>query len=189
MTYGSIVIDPPWQYPNKTLWQRPQSVPEKHYDTLSLDDIKTLPIIDLADRNCALWLWIPSYHLLRGIGVEVLDAWNHGQPKSRQFRPMTTMVWCKSNIGLGHYIRNAHENILLAVRGKYSLKVKDQKSWFLAKRTRHSKKPDVFLDIVERCCHGPYVEVFARRPRPGWDSIGFDIDGQDIRDVLKSTKQ
>jgi N6-adenosine-specific RNA methylase IME4 len=167
MKFRTIVADPPWQYPNATLWQRPQSVPDEHYPTLSVEQIKSLPIKDVMDKNCAIWLWVPTYHLIRGIGVEVVEHWG--------FRPMTTMIWCKRQIGLGHYLRNAHEPILLAVKGKYPLKVKDQKSWFIADRKEHSRKPDQAYNIIKRCSYGPFLELFARTKRNEQAPNFFDL--------------
>lgn len=166
--YRTIVADPPWKYGNETLWDRPVSRPDSHYETLELDQIKSLPVASVADKSCALWLWTPTHHLIRGIAYEVCEAWG--------FRPMTTMIWCKPQIGLGHYIRNAHEPVLLAVKGSYQLKVKDQPSWFIADRTKHSKKPARFYRIVEALCHEPRLELFSRTPKDGWTVWGNELN-------------
>jgi len=171
MKFKTIVADPPWQYPNATLWQRPVSVPDEHYPTLTLEQIKSLPVPTVAEKNCALWLWIPTYHLIRGIGVEVVEHWG--------FRPMTTMIWCKRQIGLGHYLRNAHEPILLAVKGKYPFKVKDQRTWFVSDRTRHSGKPNKAFHIIERCSHGPFLELFARKGDNNISELFFELSPEE----------
>jgi len=152
-------------------------------DKLNIGDrLKSLPVASVADKSCALWLWTPTHHLIRGITYEVCEAWG--------FRPMTTMIWCKPQIGLGHYIRNAHEPVLLAVKGSYKLKVKDQPSWFIADRTTHSKKPARFYRIVEALCHEPRLELFSRTPKDGWtvwgnelhDPLGWGYDPEGWKD-------
>jgi N6-adenosine-specific RNA methylase IME4 len=168
--FRTVVADPPWAFPNEANWDRPASRASAHYDTLDIKALSRLPVADVTasgKEGTALWLWTPTHHLIRGLAYELAEAWG--------FRPMTTLIWAKPQMGLGHYLRNAHENVLLAVRGKYKLRVKDQLSWFIAPRRRHSSKPDEFYSIVERCSHGPYLELFGRTERPGWVVWGDEI--------------
>lgn len=167
MKFRTIVADPPWPFPNKTLWDRPASVPDKHYEILTIDDIKKLPVQDFSEDSAFCWLWTPTHHLIRGIAYDVLEAWG--------FRPMTTLVWIKPQMGLGHYLRNSHEQMLLGVRGSVPLRVRDQMSYFTADRGKHSVKPDEAFDIIERHSHPEYLEMFARKEREGWTSWGLEI--------------
>jgi len=169
-TFRTIVADPPWAFPNEARWDRPASRASAHYATIDPIALMHLPVETVAasgKEGCALWLWTPTHHLIRGTAFQVAEAWG--------FKPMTTVVWVKPQMGLGHYVRNAHENVLLAVRGKYKLKVKDQLSWFVAPRRQHSVKPDEFYYLVERCSHGPYLDLFARSARDGWTSWGNEV--------------
>lgn len=177
MRYGSIIVDPPWEYP-RGLWQRKKSQAASHYPTMLVEEIKALPVPQLAEANAFCWMWIPTYHLIRGIGADVMSGWG--------FRPITTLVWCKRRIGLGKYIRNAHEQVLLGVRGRVEFKAKDQGSWFVAPRGRHSSKPKELHRVVERCCHGPYLEMFAREapPREGWSYWGNELlKGENVIEI------
>jgi N6-adenosine-specific RNA methylase IME4 len=164
--WGTIVADPPWRYIEAGLWQRQKSQANRQYDTLTVQQIQSLPVP--AADNAYLWLWITNRHLAHGVGKMVAESWG--------FRPITVLTWCKPQIGLGYYLRNATEHVVFAVRGSPGqLNATNISSWFVANRTRHSSKPDEFYEIVERACDGPYLDVFARKNRPGWTCWGKDV--------------
>lgn len=170
-TYRTIVADPPWPYGNGFVSlpgdprQRGHRVKRKPlpYPSMTLEEIAALPVRDLADRDCRLFLWATNRYLPDAFGV--LAAWG--------FEYKQTLVWHKtgnpSPFG-GSIAPNQAEYLLVAVRGRPPLGDRWPRSVLAAPREyQHSRKPDVFLDLIERASPGPYLELFARRARFGWD--------------------
>jgi N6-adenosine-specific RNA methylase IME4 len=191
--WPTVVADPPWSFNDKGSRVAPdQDGKAGGYQTMYLDAICALPVGAVAARDSLLFLWTTSAHLLDGSAARVCAAWG--------FEPKTTMVWVKARqrtvreeapitdldslglprvlswpvlqIGCGHYTRAAHELVVIARRGKARVQVRNVPSVFFAPRTRHSAKPELFQDLVERLSPGPYLELFARRERPGWTCWG-----------------
>lgn len=163
--FATIVIDPPWDWGDEgDADQLGRSRPT--YSTMSIDEIRKLPVADLADDDCHLYLWITNRSLPKGF--DLLDAWG--------FRYITCLTWAKPSIGMGNYFRGSSEQILFGVRGSQPLKRKDIGTWFAAPRkpNRHSSKPVEFYNLVESCSPGPYLEMFARSARPDWTSWGAE---------------
>lgn len=166
--YTTIIADPPWPYN-----QRGNYGAEKHYSLMSLKDIMAMPVNDLAADNAVCWLWVTNSTI--EIGHEVLRRWG--------FTPKTVLTWFKfrPQLGLGIYLRNDTEHVLLGVKGKMPIHVKNQPSWFIAPTARHSEKPDEFYSIAERCYPGGRrLELFARKRYPGYDVWGNEIDSDII---------
>lgn len=153
------------------------------YGTMSLEDIKALPVSLIADEPAHLYLWVPNALLAEG--MEVMEAWG--------FTYKTNLIWHKirkdggpDGRGVGFYFRNVTEIVLFGVRGKGARTLKPGRSQvnFLATQKReHSRKPDELYDIIEACSGSPYVELFARGKRPKWDAWGnqaevYEIDWQ-----------
>jgi N6-adenosine-specific RNA methylase IME4 len=157
--YRTIVADPPWRFGSAAT----KADARKHYETMALDDICALPIADFAEDDAHLWLWV-----LNGMveeGYRVVREWG--------FSPLTLVTWCKPQPGVGYYLRNNTEHCILASRGKPMVpEHKPTSTWFKWPRGAHSAKPDAFYDLVETVSPGPYVELFARRARFGWDYWG-----------------
>lgn len=172
--YKCIVADPPW---NETGGGKCKRGADRHYSLLKTSQIfdvmrQFLNVLHPAD-DCIMWLWYTDNYLIDAITVaEQLD-----------FRYVRTLIWCKSGrFGLGQYLRGAHEGCLLCVRG-HALKLiknKSTPSVIHAPKTRHSEKPEAFFSTARQLCEGPYLELFARTRRPGWDQV---IEGELIRDV------
>lgn len=179
--YRTIVADPPWPLKyNGGGWRNGGSF--KHtrsftphrglgYETLSIEAICALPVSELAEPDAHLYLWIPDSFLIAGDGARVIEAWG--------FTPARLVIWHKRNFGLGTFPRLQHEAIITAKRGSLPYRVKDAGSvhnWRLEYDPRigkrHSQKPEGALDLIERASPGPYVELFARRNRLGWDTWG-----------------
>lgn len=146
------------------------------YPTMPLDDICALPVADLADEDAHLYLWIPDAFLIAGVGQRIIEAWG--------FKPARLLVWHKRNFGLGTFPRPQHETIICAKRGSLAYAVKNAGSvhnWRLSYEPRvgkrHSEKPEGFLDLIEQASPGPYLELFARRARFGWDYWGDESLG------------
>lgn len=164
LTFPTIVLDPPWDWGDEgDADQLGRARPV--YDTMPLAEIRALPVADLAEPNAHIYLWITNRSLPKGF--DLLEAWG--------FRYITTLTWCKPSIGMGNYYRGSTEQVLFGVRGSLSLLRRDVGTWFAAPRgNRHSAKPDTFYQIVETCSPGPWLEMFARSQRPGWQAWGAE---------------
>jgi N6-adenosine-specific RNA methylase IME4 len=154
---GCIVVDPPWPILGSIL----------PYEAIELDELKGLPIRELAAERCHLHLWtLPNpYHFA---AYEIIRHWG--------FRVVSEFVWCKTQLGKGHYWRMSHEILLTAVRSEDD-RFDDQslRSWIEAPRGHHSEKPDVVRELIERASPGPRLELFARNPVPGWLTWGHEV--------------
>lgn len=162
--YKAILADPPWGVPAQRGKHSSRSA-ESHYPLMSLEQIKAMPVADLANENSQLYLWTPNSLIPEAL--EVIKAWG--------FQYRCSMVWCKPRILLGNYIRTAHETLLFATRGKAPVKFHGQPSWIFASQQEHSHKPEEFYSIIERLYDGPYLELFARRRCRGWDVWGNEV--------------
>jgi N6-adenosine-specific RNA methylase IME4 len=160
--YRTIVADPPWSFRSAAT----KADARKHYDTMTLAEIRAIAVP--AEDSAHLWLW--------GINGLMEDA--YGIVRVWGFEPVTLLTWCKKQPGVGYYLRNNTEHCILATRGNPI--VPEQKalaSWFVWTRAEHSRKPDAFYDLVEQVSPGPYLELFARRARFGWDYWGDESLG------------
>jgi len=161
--YGTIVADPPWRYASAAT----KADARKHYSTMSMDEIATMTVGDLAAPDAHLWFWCTNG--LMEDGYRIVRAWG--------FAPITLVTWCKPGPGVGYYLRNNTEHAIFATRGKPVVpEDKPLSTWFQWPRAQHSVKPDAFGDLVEKVSPGPYVELFARQPRLGWDSWGHGYE-------------
>lgn len=158
--YRTIVADPPWDYPGMSAPWR--SSTEAHYELMALDDIADLPISDLAEKDAHLYLWavLPMFE----DAFWLARAWG--------FRPSTVLTWCKPGPGLGGGFRGNTEHLIVARRGRAPFLSTALGTWYSAPRAEHSRKPDLFADLIEQMSPGPYLELFARRQRLGWDTWG-----------------
>ena len=171
--YQIIYADPPWRY--NFCVDNADKI-ENHYPTMTLEDIKTLSIPS-AD-NAVLYLWATAPKLLEAL--EVMKAWG--------FVYKTQAVWDKMWIGMGYWFRGQHEILLVGTKGKISPPSSGNRvsSVHREKRTKHSKKPDYFRNIISKCFPiENKIELFARQKTSGWDIWGNEIDS-DIK--LKEEK-
>lgn len=159
--YKTVLADPPWD-----INQKGKRGASNHYELMTLDRIKAMPIKDLCAENAHLYLWIPNGLLQEGL--DVIKAWG--------FTFRSPIYWIKPRLGLGTYIRNASETCLFATRGHAPVKFHAQPNWLFAPLQDHSHKPEEQYAIIERLSDEPYLELFARRRQPGWDVWGNEID-------------
>lgn len=174
--YSTILADPPWQFQNRTGKVAPEHRRLNRYETMSLDDIMSLPVNSVAATTSHLYLWVPNALLLEGL--KVMEAWG--------FQYKTNLVWHKirkdggpDGRGVGFYFRNVTELVLFGVRGKNARTLPAGRSQvnFLATRKReHSRKPDELYPLIEACSPGPFLELFARGARSGWSIWGDQAD-------------
>lgn len=129
-----------------------------------MEEIERLPVSDLAEPDAHLYVWT-TQRFLRDT-YDLVEAWG--------FRPGYVLVWCKSPRGynLGGAFSSTVEFILTAKRGTLKHTGRIERQWWNWSRSAHSAKPEAFLDAVEVVSPGPYLELFARRNRLGWDTWG-----------------
>ncbi len=166
--YKTILADPPWQFKNRTGKMAPEHRRLSRYSTMKLQEIMDLPVNDVADDPCHLYLWVPN--ALLPDGLKVMNAWG--------FEYKSNIVWEKvrkdgqpDGRGVGFYFRNVTELLLFGTKGQNARTLAPGRSQVNIVRTQkreHSRKPDEVFRIIEDCSSGPYLELFARGHRPGW---------------------
>jgi N6-adenosine-specific RNA methylase IME4 len=170
-TFGTILIDPPWRFDNRTGKMAPEHRRLHRYPTMSIDEIAALPVGSLAAPQSHLYLWCPNALLAEGL--RIMQAWG--------FTYKTNLVWYKirkdggpDGRGVGFYFRNVTELLLFGVKGKLRTKQAGRKqvNILLSRKQEHSWKPEEQYDIIEACSPDPYIELFARRQRAGWTCWG-----------------
>lgn len=159
-TYSVIAADPPWQYGNAGT----RNAAGKQYPTMTIAQICDLAptVKGFAADESHLYLWTTNNFLREAF--DVMDAWG--------FEYKTLLTWVKPQMGLGNYFRSGTEHALFGTRGKLPTQSRSAVNWFQAARGRHSAKPQHFYELVEQASPGPYLEMFARTRRLGWDSWG-----------------
>jgi len=176
--FGGIVADPPWLYKGDPLNDPP-------YPCLPFATLLGMRVREIAAKNSLLFLWC----------TEAFLEWAPLLIRTWGFEPKTRLIWAKgrlapapepdkirvdpsgrvvAQIGTGVYLRHAHETLIVAARNQTPLN-RSVPSFILAKKRGHSVKPDRVLEIVETMAPGPYVEIFARRTRPGWVPFGNQL--------------
>lgn len=174
--FATILADPPWRFQNSTGKVAPEHRRLSRYGTLSLDDIKGLPVAETAAPVAHLYLWVPNALLAEGLAV--MQAWG--------FTYKSNIVWHKvrkdggsDGRGVGFYFRNVTELVLFGVRGKNARTLspgRKQVNYINSRKREHSRKPDELYPIIEACSPGPYLELFARGSRPKWQAWGNQAD-------------
>jgi N6-adenosine-specific RNA methylase IME4 len=169
MKYRTIVADPPWRYWQRritTTANRPETKPDAdaQYATMTVEDIAALPVRQWVDDSAHLYLWVTNPIL--PAALPIVAAWG--------FEYVTLLTWRKlGTLGMGYYFRGDTEHVIFAVRGKAPIPAdRRARNWFAAPKTGHSRKPDLFYEMVERVSPEPRLELFARRRRYGWDVWG-----------------
>ncbi len=169
--FGTVLADPPWRFQNRTGKVAPEHRRLSRYDTMDWQDIAALDVGGLMAEQSHCYLWVPNALLQEGLAT--LDAWG--------FTYKAMLVWAKrrkdggpDGRGVGFYFRNTTEPILFGVRGKLRTlsPARRQVNIIETRKREHSRKPDEQYDIIEACSPGPYLELFARYPRPGWTAWG-----------------
>ena len=181
--YKIIYANPPWQYRVYSKKGQGRSA-ENHYHTMNIKDIMALPVDKIADKDCILFLWI-TFPCLKE-GIEVMERWGF-KYKTCGFN------WVKRNkkkntyfMGLGFWTRSNSEVCLIGTKGQPKRVSKSVPQICDARIMEHSRKPaEIRERIVELCGELPRIELFARDKVKGWDSLGDEMDGKDIREALR----
>jgi N6-adenosine-specific RNA methylase IME4 len=173
--FGSILIDPPWRFINRTGKIAPEHKRLRRYPTMSMAEVADLPIGDMTQPKAHVYLWCPNALLSEGLAI--MKAWG--------FTYKTNLVWYKvrkdggpDGRGVGFYFRNVTELVLFGVRGRLRTAQpgRTQVNVISTRKQEHSRKPDELYDIIERCSPGPYLEMFARFERAGWHQWGDEVE-------------
>lgn len=186
--YGAILIDPPWSF---RVWSEDTGAarsPSAHYDTMTMEDIARLPVADLAAPDCVLFCWICWPSLPEAL--EVIKTWDftyktcgfdwvkalpHDE-RQQDLMEGLPPIMPKDDLGMGYWTRANTEPCLLATRGKPKRKDAGVRMLIMEPRRQHSRKPDSIYERIERLVPGPYIELFARQRREGWDSWGAEVN-------------
>lgn len=176
--YTTIYADPPWRFQNRTGKMAPEHKRLNRYPTMTLEDIKELPVSQVAAEKSHLYLWVPNALLPEGLAV--MEAWG--------FEYKSNLIWEKvrkdgqpDGRGVGFYFRNVTEMLLFGIKGNKNRTLEPARSQVNLIRTmkrEHSRKPDEMVELIERCSPGPYLELFARGDREGWDMWGNQANGE-----------
>ena len=171
--YNIIYADPAWHFKTYSNKGEKRSAIQ-HYDCLNINDICNLPVNDIADDDCILFIWVIDSMLPEAL--QVIKKWN--------FKYKTVaFTWVKKNkisdgyfTGMGYWTRCNPEQCLLATKGNPKRISKAVRQLIISKRQEHSKKPDeIRKRVVELCGDLPRIELFARQKTEGWDSWGNEI--------------
>lgn len=199
--YRAIVADPPTRFTSYTAlqtanWNSRRDV-DKHYPTMTIEEIKALPVWDLADpTGCHLHLWSTGPNLCRAF--EVIEAWKFRYSaigftwaKLRRGLKQTPAMFSERDfhIGLGLTTRHNVELCLLARRGNARRLAKNVRELVIEPAREHSRKPNEVYRRIERYCAGPYLDLFARERRTGWDAWGDQVElfsGVNASELLRS---
>ena len=174
MRYATILADPPW---NQSGGGKIKRGADRHYPLMKEHEIKVLMAEVLEGKvadDAHLYMWVANNHL-----PEALRIIEH-----LGFRYITNLVWAKPRFGLGRYFRGQHELCLFAIRGRGVTPRTDLNNvssligQALLPRGKHSKKPEEMYELIESRSHGPYLEMFARNIRDGWDSWGNEVNSE-----------
>jgi N6-adenosine-specific RNA methylase IME4 len=165
--YDLIMIDPPWRFELYSAKGEAKSA-QAHYETMSLDAIKALPVRMLAKPNCLLWLWATAPMLPQQL--ECLDAWGFGYKSEGVW--VKTTVNGKVGFGTGYGFRGSHEPIILAGVGSPQV-THSTRSVIMGLARGHSRKPDAAYAAAEAMMPSARrADVFSRQTRPGWEAFG-----------------
>lgn len=159
--FGTIYADPPWTYSN----QSTRGSTDRHYPTMSVEEIAALPVGDLAADDCHLHLWTTNNFVFEV--PKILESWG--------FTYKSMFVWCKPQMGMGNYWRVSHELLFFAVKGNAPFRDRGLMSWGKIDRGKHSSKPEQVRAMIEKASPPPYLELFGREAVQGWAVWGNEV--------------
>lgn len=180
MKYNTIYADAPWpEYGGGKI----KRGADRHYELMTVKQIMALPVQNISNENCHLYLWVTNNYLKAGL--QVMEAWG--------FTYKSKITWVKGevnadgtfklqNAGLGQYYRGLDEVCLFGVKGCLPYKLSPEgkrlqgKTVLIAPRGKHSEKPEEMRQMIEKVSHGPYIELFARKETLGWDVWGNEVN-------------
>lgn len=166
--FDVILADPPWRFKSNSK-DKPGRNAMGHYDCMTLDDIKELPVRTIAKPDSMLFMWVTVS--FAELAFEVVKAWG--------FKYKSQLVWDKERIGTGFWAQNEHEPVYICRRGRFPCPRPAPFNYSVIRggRREHSRKPDHLHHEIERAFPNTRkVELFAREPRDGWSVWGNQTD-------------
>ena len=172
--YQTIYADPPWEQTFSGKWKKHQALRNIEYPTMSIEIIKSLPVGELSNIGCHLWLWTTNQYL--PAGFEVMESWG--------FKYLAPITWVKPS-GIGNYFIHRTQTLLFGYKGKCKFPLLRYKPTVLETSLpkRHSQKPNEFYELIESISPEPRLELFARNKREGWDCWGNEVESDIKLDV------
>lgn len=172
--YNIIYADPPWTFNNKNTGGSLKSGSSNKYKTMSINDICSLPIVDISEKNCILFMWwvasMPSEAL------KVVKYWGFILKTMTAFTWIKQTVTGKDHFGMGFWTRQQCEQCLVAIKGKPKRINASVRQIIRAENTKHSQKPYIVRKRITTLCGDlPRIELFARKRVNGWDSWGLEV--------------
>jgi len=171
--FGAILADPPWSFKS---WSGKTGTPHRsandHYVTTETGKLSDIPVSEWAAPDCALFMWVVDSHVDQAL--ELGAAWGFG------FKTIA-FIWHKgvspehAKIGMGYWTRKQAETCFMFTRGAPKRLSAAVRQLIIAPRREHSRKPDEQYERIEALVGGPYLEMFARQTRPGWDAWGNEV--------------
>jgi len=180
--FACILADPPWGFRTYSGTDAVPTLAADPYATMTQDEMKALPVADVAGPDCLLIMWVVSSHIPQAI--DLAAAWGFTY---RSLGP----VWIKarspdqlemfgdapiSDLSMGYWFRQQSEIALVFGRGSPERLSCGVRQVIWAPRREHSRKPDETHERIQALVAGPYLEMFAREPRPGWTVWGNQTD-------------
>lgn len=170
--YGLILADPPWAFRLHSD-KGDRKSPQAHYPCMGQADLATLPVNQLAASDCALLMWATAPMIREAITLMAAWGFTYKTMGSWAKQSSTGAAWA---FGTGYCFRSASEFFLLGTTGKPKVRSRSVRNLIVAPVREHSRKPDQLHAMAEALYAGPYVELFARKRRAGWDAWGNDVD-------------
>ena len=170
--YRTILADPPWDMGLTGLYQTRKMRPAKLvYATMSVEDIKKMPVQEFADEGCHLWLWVTNSHLRHGF--DVMEAWG--------FQYLAPITWVKPS-GCGNYFVHRTQHILFGYKDRCVFNRERYKPtvFFSSVPKRHSEKPGESYVLIESVSDPPRLELFARKRRVSLTDEKWDVWGNEV---------
>lgn len=192
LRYAVILVDPPWRFQlrsPKGMGRSPDGRPdnrsghpERHYPTMSMDELRALPVNQLAAPDSILLMWAVDSMLPQAIALGAHYGFKYQtvgfywakerRVTSRRGREDNLAAHRQFPMGMGYWTRGNPEVCLLFTTGRPARRSAGVRKLIVAPRREHSRKPDELHKLIEQLCDGPRAELFAREPRDGWDVWG-----------------
>lgn len=171
--FGVIYADPPWQYQmyGETGYEKS---PDKHYDCMNFDQLADMrdQVLFATAPDCVLFMWAVFPMLPDAIAL--MRNWGFRYKTGGAWHKKTTGG--KTSFGTGYILRSACEPFIIGTLGSPTIKNRSTRNIIEAVAREHSRKPDETIGIIENLFEGPYLELFSRQKRPGWESWGRETE-------------
>lgn len=184
-----IVADPPYPFKGYTKTGIPTRKDTQDYTTMSLEDIENIPINLIAAKDSVLYLWTTDYMLPQSL--KIMEKWGFTYSSVAFYWVKTTKSAAEGKVvltptegwhmGMGYRTRSNPEQVLVGTKGKaVPILSHSIRKLTIAPVKKHSEKPEIVQNNIENLHNGPYIELFARRKRDNWVTMGFELSGKDI---------